>query len=234
MKRNILPIVVLFAVALSACPKATADLELDAARQAMDEARSKRANDCAKETYQAAESALSEAARLADEGDVEAAKQKAAEAKTLAEQAAAASKPGCADEEVAEDEPDPDREQSGMAASRDALPSLDEVLDTVYFDFNESTIRDESKEMLSRAAQVLAETPSQKIEVEGHCDVRGSTEYNLHLGERRARSVMKYLVRQGVEPKQIDIISYGEERPEDLGGSEEAHQKNRRAELKKR
>ena len=217
------------AMLLSACPKATADLELEAARKAIDDARAGKANDCAKETYQAAEAAIAEAARLADEGEVEAAKEKANQAKSLAQQAQAASKPGC-DEKVADVAPEPVKTDTTDAS---ATISLDEALQTVYFDYNDATIREDSKSMLSRVADVLMKTPGQTIEIEGHCDVRGSTEYNLHLGERRARSVRKYLEAQGVKEAQIRIISYGEERPIDLGGSEDAHQKNRRAELKR-
>lgn len=220
------------AVGLAGCPKKTADLELEAARKAIDDARKKKASDCAKETYQAAEAAIAEAKDLAQAGDIEAAKKKAGEAEALANQAAAASKPGC-DEEKAEEAPEPER-PTGEATDSAMTMRLDDALDTIYFDYNEATIRDDSKAVLDRVADVLAKDESLRIEVEGHCDVRGSTEYNLHLGERRARSVMKYLVAQGVEPKQVQIISYGEERPEDLGMTEEAHAKNRRAELNKR
>ncbi|MEQ8276372.1 MAG: OmpA family protein [Deltaproteobacteria bacterium] len=222
--------VLMMAVALYACPKNTADLELEAAMKAIDEARAGKANDCAKETYQAAEAAIAEARQLAEDGEVDAAKEKANQAKSLAEQAQAASKPGC--DQVAEEEDISDPEANAMT---DASATLDlaGALETIYFDYNDATIREDSKAVLSRVATVLTKTPAENIEIEGHCDVRGSTEYNLHLGERRARSVSKYLVAQGVNEKQIHIISYGEERPIDLGGSESAHQKNRRAELKK-
>lgn len=229
MLRNRLGAFLVLGLMLSACPKATADLEMEAARKAIDDARANKASDCAKETYQAAEAAIAEAARLADEGDVEAAKEKANQAKSLAEQAQAASKPGC-DEKVVQEDPQPIKQESTDAS---ATISLDQAMETVYFDYNEATIREESKAMLSKVADVLMKTPEQTIEIEGHCDVRGSTEYNLHLGERRARSVRKYLEAQGVKDKQIRIISYGEERPLDLGANEDAHQKNRRAELKR-
>lgn len=220
------------ALAAAGCPKATADLELEAARKAIDDARSKKANDCAKETYQAAEAAIAAAKDLAQEGKIDEAKKKAGEAEALANQAAAASRPGC-DEKKADKAPEPER-PDGEATNSAMTISLDDALDTIYFDYNESTIRQDSKAVLDKVADVLAADEGLRIEIEGHCDVRGSTEYNLHLGERRARSVMKYLVAQGVEPKQVNIISYGEERPEDLGMTEDAHAKNRRAELSKR
>ena len=86
---------------------------------------------------------------------------------------------------------------------------------------------------LSKIAQIMSGDTNLKIEIEGHCDIRGSTEYNLHLGERRARAVEKYLVTQGVKADQVRVISYGEERPLDLGVTDDAHQRNRRAEIKK-
>ena len=212
------------------CPKKTADLELEAARAAMDEARKKKANDCAQETYQAAEAAIAEAKRLAEAGEIEDAKKKAGEAKALAEQAAAASRPGCDEKKTADDEGPKEKVTDATAANMNM--KLGDAVGTIYFDYNDATVREDSKAVLSRVAEVMSKDQGLKVEVEGHCDVRGSTEYNLHLGERRARSVMKYLVAQGVEPKQVEIISYGEERPVDMGMSEEAHQRNRRAELK--
>jgi len=222
----------LLALALAGCPKKTADLELEAARQAIDDARNRKADDCAKETYRAAEAAIAAAKDLAQNGDIEEAKKKAGEAKALAEQAAAASKPGC-DEKKADKDPEPDR-AVGDATKSAMTMKLADTLDTIYFDYNDASIREDSKGVLDKVADVLSKDEALKIEIEGHCDVRGSTEYNLHLGERRARSVMKYLVAQGVEPKQVMIISYGEERPEDLGMTEEAHAKNRRAEINQR
>jgi len=225
-------LVSVLAIGAFGCPKKTADLELDLASQALADARNKKANDCAKETYQAAEAAIAAAKDLAQAGEIEEAKKKAGEAKALADQAAAASRPGC-DEKQKEPEVDPEG-AVGDATNSAMTMQLEDALETIYFDYNDASIREDSKAVLNRVADILSKDESVRIEVEGHCDVRGSTEYNLHLGERRARSVMKFMVAQGVEPKQVLIISYGEERPEDLGMSEAAHGKNRRAELRKR
>lgn len=217
------------------CAIPNADSELNLARQALDAAKTQRAADCAKETYQAAEDAMAEAQRLAESGEVEKAQQKANEAKTLAEQARAASPPGCDRPQVAETEPSPAPAPAPVVSTEAAtVRSLEDALreGTVYFDYNDATIRSDSKTFLTEIAEILLKQNDRRLEIEGHCDVRGSTEYNLHLGERRARSVMKYLVTQGVQPQQLTIISYGEERPIDLGNSEDAHQKNRRAELR--
>ena len=211
----------------TACATANADLELKAAQQTIDQARAERASDCAKDLFAAAETALAAARQLNTDGDAEAAKTRAAEAQDIAGQAMAASPPGCDEPKTAEEPPPP---ETPVTANRSI--NLQDALLPIYFDYNDASIRDGSKEVLSRVAEVLLNAPGQRLEVEGHCDVRGSTEYNLHLGERRAQAVQRYLVKQGVGSEQISIISYGEERPVDFGGSEDAHQRNRRAELR--
>jgi peptidoglycan-associated lipoprotein len=226
--RRLLPLILALALPLG-CAKKTADIELDAAEAAARAARNKKANDCAKETFQAAEAAIAEAKAKQAEGDIEAAKQKANEAKALYEQASAASKPGCNEPPKPEEDPNANAQTNNASTGM----KIEDALQTVYFDYNDASIREDSKAMLSKVAGGLANNAAIKIEIEGHCDVRGSTEYNLQLGERRARAVQKYLTTQGVKPEQLEVISYGEERPIDLGGTEDAHQKNRRAELKK-
>jgi peptidoglycan-associated lipoprotein len=234
MHRGLAISAVLAAAVLTGCPgKKTTEVELAAARAAIDQARANRAADCAKEIFAAAEEVLREASELAAKGEHDAARAKASEGESLANQARAASPPGC--DKPAEEDPDAAADASGSGgedASR--AMKLDDVLETIYFDYNEANIREDSKVVLSKVAQALMTTGGATIEIEGHCDSRGSTEYNLHLGERRARAVSKYLVTQGVRADQIEVISYGEERPVDLGETESAHAKNRRAELKKR
>lgn len=221
-------------VAASACSKKNSDVELAAARKALEDARANRAADCAKDTFKTAESILSEAQELASKGDHEAAKAKAQEAESIANQARAASPPDCdKPKDAAAEDPNLDK-QAGGDTEAGAVANLEGVIETVYFDYNQATIREDSKAMLSRAAEILSKSSATQIEIEGHCDSRGSTEYNLHLGERRAHAVEKYLTTQGVKPEQISIISYGEERLVDLGDTEAAHQRNRRAEIKKR
>jgi peptidoglycan-associated lipoprotein len=101
----------------------------------------------------------------------------------------------------------------------------------VYFDFDRYDVRSEDAEVLKQNAAVIMKNPSWKIQVEGHCDERGTAEYNLALGERRANSVKKYLVTLGIPQGRISTISYGEERPFDRGHTEEAWTKNRRAHI---
>ncbi len=102
---------------------------------------------------------------------------------------------------------------------------------TVYFAFDNSTIESSYEEMLAAHAAYLSKNPTLDVTIEGHADERGTPEYNIALGERRAEAVSKYLQASGVEASQISIVSYGEEKPEMLGQSEEIYAKNRRAVL---
>ena len=99
----------------------------------------------------------------------------------------------------------------------------------VYFDFDKSTIRSEYVDTLRAHAAFLANNPEVKVTVEGHCDERGSREYNIGLGERRSASVQSFFTAEGVAASQINTISYGEERPAADGHDESAWSQNRRA-----
>jgi peptidoglycan-associated lipoprotein len=105
-------------------------------------------------------------------------------------------------------------------------------LERVPFEFDQYTLTGEAREILSRNARFLQAYPNTKVMIEGHCDERGSDEYNLALGERRARAVQSYLVTLGIPSSQMSIISYGEEIPLVPESSEEAWAKNRRADFK--
>lgn len=102
------------------------------------------------------------------------------------------------------------------------------VGDRIFFDFDRSDIRADAIETLEKQAAWLRRYPSATITVEGHCDERGTREYNLALGERRANSHKDYLVSLGIDPARIDTISYGKERPAVLGQGEAVWQQNRR------
>lgn len=101
----------------------------------------------------------------------------------------------------------------------------------IYFDFDRSSVSSEFHAVLDKHAQFLRKNPEQRIVVEGHCDNRGTPEYNIALGERRAKSIETYLKNSGVSAAQISVVSYGEEKPEVQGGSEAAFAKNRRGVL---
>jgi len=102
------------------------------------------------------------------------------------------------------------------------------LLKDIHFDFDKYDIRPEDTEILKENAALLMQYPKVKIQTEGHCDERGTNEYNLALGERRANAAKKYLFSLGISPDRISTISYGEEKPLDAGHNEEAWSKNRR------
>ncbi|EEW11519.1 peptidoglycan-associated lipoprotein Pal [Vibrio mimicus] len=102
---------------------------------------------------------------------------------------------------------------------------------TIYFAFDNATIASDYEAMLAAHAAYLVKNPSLKVTIEGHADERGTPEYNIALGERRAQAVAKYLEALGVQSGQVSIVSYGEEKPLVLGQSEDAYAKNRRAVL---
>jgi len=102
------------------------------------------------------------------------------------------------------------------------------LLKDINFDFDKYDIRPKDAEILKENAALLSKYPKVKIQIEGHCDERGTNEYNLALGERRANAAKKYLVSVGIATDRISIISYGEEKPLDPGHNEEAWAKNRR------
>jgi len=98
----------------------------------------------------------------------------------------------------------------------------------VYFAFDKFDIKPEYKEMLKTKADLLKKYSSIRVRIEGNCDERGTQEYNLALGERRARASYEYMVTLGVNPSQLEMISYGKENPAVQGNSEAAWSKNRR------
>lgn len=102
------------------------------------------------------------------------------------------------------------------------------VADRVFFAYNSSVLTSEGRMVLDRQVDWLSQFPSVDLIVEGHADIRGTREYNLALGERRAKSVKDYLISKGVDVNRIHTVSYGKERPEFDGDSEDVHQRNRR------
>lgn len=122
-------------------------------------------------------------------------------------------------------------------AATPALPTGTEDLEaavraaTIRFDFDAATLKPESQDALQKIGSVLKKHPNLKVRVEGNCDERGTTEYNMMLGSRRAGAARKYLTDLGVSVAQVDDVSYGSEKPVDPGHNEEAWEKNRRDEV---
>jgi peptidoglycan-associated lipoprotein len=116
------------------------------------------------------------------------------------------------------------------AAQQQALAAL-QSRNVVYFDYDSSEIRREYHEVVAAHADYLKRYTSAQVRLEGHTDERGSREYNIGLGERRAQAVRRALTLQGVNDAQIATVSYGEERPAAEGSDESAYSRNRRVEL---
>lgn len=104
--------------------------------------------------------------------------------------------------------------------------------EAVYFDFDKADLRQDARDVLNKNSEIMMKSKADaKIQIEGHSDERGSAEYNLALGERRAKSVLQYLTTLGVKADRLSIISYGKEKPAVQGSTEDAWAKNRRSEF---
>jgi peptidoglycan-associated lipoprotein len=128
--------------------------------------------------------------------------------------------------------------QDGDASANQAMAPTDlgtgapiPELQAVYFEYDSFALTADSQSALRTHADWLKANSGRLVQIEGHTDERGTTEYNLALGERRAGAVKEYLVRNGVSSSQLTTISYGEERPSQMGESEAAWSRNRRAEF---
>ena len=122
-----------------------------------------------------------------------------------------------------------DAEAVAHEQSKEATKALAHI---TYFDFDQSTIRAEYREVLNGHAAFLAQNPGARIVLEGHADERGTREYNMALGERRGNSVSRYLVVQGVSVDAIEVVSFGEERPVNEGHDDASWSENRRVEIR--
>ncbi len=114
-----------------------------------------------------------------------------------------------------------------LTPAEQAELDLIEAGDRVYFDYDKSTFDPEGEATLRAQSELLLNAPDVTVTIEGHCDERGTREYNIALGERRAEAVRSFLVTLGVEPERISTISYGKERPEVAGHDEESWRQNR-------
>lgn len=121
----------------------------------------------------------------------------------------------------------------GVGCQNKKGPATATSLKRIHFDFNSAGIRSDMSRILDANARYLKKHKNTKIIVAGHCDERGTNEYNLALGDRRAKIVRTYLVRKGVNGNRMRTVSYGEERPLDPGHNEAAWYMNRRAEFER-
>lgn len=153
-----------------------------------------------------------------------------------AEQKAAAERKAAEEREAlrakaAKDASEAKKSQTEMVSRAEATEAMvkdDKMMRDINFDFDKYILGPEAREILKGHVAWLANNSDYKIIIEGHCDERGTTEYNLALGERRAAEAMKYLVGLGIDAKRMKTVSYGKEMPLDSGHTEEAWGKNRR------
>jgi peptidoglycan-associated lipoprotein len=133
--------------------------------------------------------------------------------------------------------PPPTEEETPREVERDVREAIPEETEdaalpyefgNIHFEFDMYRLTSEARRVLKQHAQVLVEQPSWTVKIEGHCDERGTVEYNLALGEKRAKTAKDFLVRYGVRESRITTVSYGKERPVDPRHSEDAWAKNRR------
>ena len=156
--------------------------------------------------------------------------------KPPAEQPAAAppAQPVTAPKPIVEPPPPPPPPPPKPVASKPITAAdlnMQKILRTVYFDYNKYDLRDDTRAGLSVNSEWLKANSKWRVLIEGHCDDRGTNEYNMALGDKRANAVRQYLITAGIDASRVRTISYGEERPVDPGHSEDAWAKNRRAEF---
>ena len=189
---------------------------------------------CAPEEYAAAENMYAKAQKLADDGEYDEAEKTARAAQKLAKKAAdsaLARKAECERPKAVTISTDQFVENEN---SEESEATDDKNFEIVYFDFNAANLNDSARNAMQSNAKVIRLVDANTtVIVEGHCDSRGSTEYNLALGEKRAMSAKQYLIELGVDESRLEITSYGEERLDDYGDSETAHRRNRRVQFKR-
>jgi peptidoglycan-associated lipoprotein len=127
------------------------------------------------------------------------------------------------------EETSPPEEGGEVEEETPAEEELSLLLKDIHFDYDDDSLRESEKAILNSNAQVMMDNMWVEIVIEGHCDERGTVEYNLALGERRALAAKRYMVSYGIDASRISIISYGKERPVAYGSTEDAWAQNRRA-----
>ena len=234
MKKSLLKTIMVLApaavVVLAGCPKRIPREQIERAEQAikgLDET-----TDCAPDATRAALATWENAQALLRQEKYEQARAVLLAAQKLAEKARAE----CEKKKRQQQEQKPTPRQGDVQPQPASKPvEADEEpagLERVFFAFDQFTLDEDAKRTLERNAEYLRRHPDVRVQIEGHCDERGSTEYNLALGERRAQAVKEYLVKLGISPGRMEVISYGEENPLDPGTGERAWARNRRAEFR--
>ncbi len=226
-----MPTFILLAAALLLCACSGRPVEvLKGAETAIKDAEL--ARKCAPDEYAAAERKYAEAQKLAEEGENEKAAAAARAAKKLAitaREKAESRKDECLNPKTEETRAEDYAEKEPVVH---VSTGESEGMRTIYFGFNTHELDDAARETVNHNAKWLRDNVGRTAMIQGHCDARGSTEYNLALGERRAQTARNYLIQLGIKADRIGIVSYGEEQLEDYGESAGAHARNRRAEFR--
>ncbi len=223
------------------CAKQPPENERKLAEKAFRDAAA--AKDCAKADYLAAEELLNQARESVNKKDYEKAKSLFDSVKKKSDEIVKyyqTHPDECLpkkDEKKDGDEVGAKKEGEGV--DEKTLSTTDPATDpnwsfpVIHFEFNDYSIREEDKPMVGQIAAWMNNFKDAVIQIEGHADERGSIDFNMSLGEKRAREVMEQLIKQGIDKKRLKIITYGEEKPLDSGHSEEAWFQNRRAEFRR-
>ena len=145
-------------------------------------------------------------------------------------------KPAISEEELARKKKEDEERAKREAMEQERIKREQEALNAflsehVHFDFDKFNIKESERPVLEKKKQWMTANPNAKVLIEGHCDERGTTEYNLALGERRANACKQYMILLGIDKNRLSTISYGEEKPLDPGQNEEAWAKNRRGQF---
>jgi len=210
---------------------------IDAAQTAVDDAKSAGADQYAPDEYKSAEDYLTKAREQYDQRDYKPSKASALAAKDQADLAKKRAEDRKAEEEkggigAAEQKPGQPTEAYNVSSLSEQQLAIEDqakaALTDAHFGFDSSELSEENKQVLVDNSKWLEQHPEVKLTIEGHCDERGSTEYNLALGERRAKAVRDYLVSLGIDHARLNILSFGESMPLDPGHTEDAWAKNRR------
>ena len=223
----------LLALLLSGCPKKPPTNSYQKALDAIKKARNAKANECAKDELKSAERMMARAKKYMDAGKYEDAKSAFDAARKLAEKAKEEAKLnkdcGKPKKIVKTNLPRP---PTVITAPENPTEDNRQTLKTIHFAFNRHQLTEEAKQILRKHADWMNRHSNKKIEISGHCDQRGSVEYNLALGEKRALSVKKFLLALGISSSRISVISYGHQKPADPRHTPDAFAKNRRAEFR--
>lgn len=237
-------VLLVFTAVLAACAKPPLE-EIASAEAALTAAREAKAPELAPEPYSAAEALMVETYRLNDAREYADARTRAIETRDKANEARDAALRARRDNEAAaaaagdggrldvrtdaEARAEVARETIGSGALE--VGARIESLQSVYFEFDDYAVRAEERDKVVAAAEWLSERPTLRVRIEGHTDERGSNDYNMALGSRRADSVRQILVSLGIDAERLETRSYGEEAPADPGHNDAAWAQNRRVDF---